>query len=238
MIWSHCRIYSAPLPDGVAAPRDSIIMSGSLTQQRALIFRIVHRDNVPWIMANGMSSRNSTTRDPGFVAIGNADLIDKRQSRQVPCYPHGTLSDYVPFYFTPFTPMFLNIKTGFNEVRKRPLDEIVIFVSSMTKLRAEGVPFLFTDRHAYLMTAQFSDDLARLDWIDWDLLQRRDFRKDPENPAKVERYQAEALIHRHLPTNALVGVVCYNVAVKNAVQSAANAHGCAIQVIDKAGWYV
>ena len=104
-------------------------------------------------MANGMYCRNSAIRDPGFVAIGNTDLIDKRHYRQVPCHPHGTLSDYVPFYFTPFTPMFLNIKTGFNGVRQRPLDEIVIFVSSLTRLHTDGVPFLFTDRHAYLMTA-------------------------------------------------------------------------------------
>jgi hypothetical protein len=60
-------------------------------------------------MANGMHCRNSAIHDPGFVAIGNADLIDKRHYRQVPFHPHGTLSDYVPFYFTPFTPMFLNI---------------------------------------------------------------------------------------------------------------------------------
>lgn len=213
-------------------------MSGSITQEKALIFRIAHRDNVPWIMANGMHCRNSAIRDPGFVAIGNADLIDKRHYRQVPCHPLGTLSDYVPFYFTPFTPMFLNIKTGFNGVLRRPLDEIVIFVSSLTKLHADKVRFLFTDRHAYLMTAQFSDDLAMLSWIDWDILRRRDFRKDPEDPAKVERYQAEALIHQHLPTSALIGVVCYNGAVAGAVQSEASAQGCAIRVIAKSGWYV
>ncbi len=193
---------------------------------------------MPWIMANGMYCSNSAIRDPGFVAIGNADLIDKRHYRKVPCHPYGTLSDYVPFYFTPFTPMFLNIKTGFNGVRQRPLDEIVIFVSSLTKLHANGVPFLFTDRHAYLATAQFSTDLATLSWIDWDLLRRRDFRKDAEDPAKVERYQAEALIHQHLPTSAMIGVMCYNRAVADWVQSVASAQKCAIQVIAKSGWYV
>ena len=68
-----------------------------------------------------MHCRNSTIRDPNFVPIGNADLIDKRHTRQVRCPPGGTLSDYVPFYFTPFTPMLLNIKTGFNGVRQRSL---------------------------------------------------------------------------------------------------------------------
>ena len=213
-------------------------MSGSLTQEKALTFRIAHRDNVPWIMANGMHCRNSTIRDPNFVTIGNSDLIDKRHSRQVPCHPRGTLSDYVPFYFTPFTPMLLNIKTGFNGVRQRQLDEIVIFVSSLPKLRAEGVPFLFTDRHAYLATAQFSDDLAMLSWLDWDVLRRRDFERDPEDPAKIERYQAEALVHRHVPMNAMLGVVCYNHSVSGWVKSVAEAQGCALQVIAKSGWYI
>ena len=189
-------------------------------------------------MANGMHARNSDVRDPGFVAIGNADLIDKRHHRLVPCAPHGTLSDYVPFYFTPFTPMFYNIKTGFNGVQRRPLDEIVIFVSSLTKLYADGVTFLFTDRHAYLATAQFSDDLAMLGWIDWDRLRRRDFRKDLEDPVQVERYQAEALVHQHLPTSALVGVVCYNRFVSDWVRAKADAQGCAVKVIVKSGWYV
>ncbi len=213
-------------------------MPGSLSPERAFIFRILHRDNVPWILENGMHCRDSTIRDPNFVPVGNADLIDMRHTRQVPCPPRGTLSDYVPFYFTPFTPMFLNIMTGFNGVRQRSPDEIVIFVSSLPKLRAEGVPFLFTDRHAYLAAARFSDDLAMLGWMDWERLRRRDFRKDPEDPAKVERYQAEALVHRHLPTHAMLGIVCYDDAVSTAVERQAAACGCAIRATTRPGWYV
>jgi hypothetical protein len=56
-------------------------MSASLSREKALIFRIVHRDNVPWIMANGMHCRNGSLLDPSFVAIGNPDLIDKRHDR-------------------------------------------------------------------------------------------------------------------------------------------------------------
>ena len=213
-------------------------MSGSLTQEKALIFHIAHRDNVPWIMANGMHCRNSSIADSEFVTIGNPDLIDKRHGRNVPCAPFGTLSDYVPFYFTPFTPMLLNIKTGFNGIRKRPIEEIVIFVSSLPTLSANAVPFLFTDRHAYLATAQFSADLAMLDWIDWAMLRRRDFKRDPEDPGKFERYQAEALVHQSLPMKAALGVVCYTDAVSAEVQREAAACGHRLQVISKPGWYV
>lgn len=101
-------------------------------------------------------------------------------------------SDYVPFYFTPFSPMMYNIKTGWGGIRQRNNDEIVIMVSSLRTLQTRKIPFLFTDRHAYLVAAQFYSDVARLDQIDWDMLQRRDFRNDRDDPSKKERYQAEA----------------------------------------------
>ena len=189
-------------------------------------------------MANGMHCRNSHVADPNFISIGNPDLIDKRQSRSVPCPPFGTLSDYVPFYFTPFTPMLLNIKTGFNLIKRRPLDEIVIFVTSLWSLQEKGVPVVFTDRHAVLNAARFSSDLTMLDWIDWVILRGRDFKRDPEDPGKFERYQAEALVHRQLPMTAVVGIVCYNDTVKVAVQREAEAHGHALQVISKPGWFI
>jgi hypothetical protein len=51
--------------------------------------------------------------------------------------------------------------------------------------------------------------LADLTKIDWSLLQKRDFKRDAEDPAKFERYQAEALIHQHCPINGLLGLVCF-----------------------------
>jgi hypothetical protein len=67
-----------------------------------------------------------------------------------------------------------------------------------------GVQFLFTDRHAYLAAAQFHDGFDDLNQIDWPILQARDFRRDVEDPGKIERYQAEALIHQHMPVSLAV----------------------------------
>jgi hypothetical protein len=91
-------------------------MSKDLNPEKALIFRITHRDNLPWILANGLHCANSGVRDPTFVPIGNRDLINRRASRTLPAPFQGTLSDYVPFYFTPFSPMLLNIKTGWGGI--------------------------------------------------------------------------------------------------------------------------
>ena len=96
-------------------------MSKDLNPQKALIFRIVHRDNVPWILDHGLHCRNSGSADPNYVEIGNPDLISKRNHHSVPKPPGGTLSDYVPFYFTPFSPMLLNITTGWGGILMNPL---------------------------------------------------------------------------------------------------------------------
>ena len=78
-------------------------MALTLNANSAHVFRITHRENVPWILDNGMYARNGAKFDPNCRNIGNVDLIDKRARRKVPIPPGGTLSDYVPFYFTPYS---------------------------------------------------------------------------------------------------------------------------------------
>ncbi len=209
----------------------------SLNPQKALIWRIVHRDNLRWILDNGLYCGNSAEKAAGWVNIGNPELIDKRARHPVPLPPGGWLNDYVPFYFTPFSPMLRNIHTGWGGIQKRPNDEIVMLVSSLHHLAALGLPFLFTDSHAYYQWANYYSDLADLDRIDWPLLQRRDFRRDPEDPAKFERYQAEALVHRHLPVGGLIGIVCYTQALQQHIEQQVQARGLNLPVYARTGWY-
>lgn len=174
---------------------------------------------------------------PFYRTIGNPDLIDKRQHRSVPIPPGGTLSDYVPFYFTPFTPMMLNIKTGYGGITKVPNEDIIIFVSGLPRLIELGVTFVFSDRHAYLQAASFYSTLADLANIEWDLLQRQDFKRDPDDPEKIERYQAEALVHQHVPLEAFLGAVCYTESMKSMLNQIVISRGLNFQVARKTGWY-
>ncbi|MEB0159587.1 DUF4433 domain-containing protein, partial [Pseudomonas sp. AH2 (2023)] len=119
-----------------------------LNPEKALIWRIVHRDNLPWILDNGLHCANSDVQAPQYVNIGNTDLIDKRRSRHVPIAPGRVLADYVPFYFTPFSVMMKNIHSGWS-VQQRSNDEIVILVSSLYRVEQLGLPFVFTNAHAY-----------------------------------------------------------------------------------------
>lgn len=208
----------------------------SLNPEKALIWRATHCNNLPWILENGLHCANSNLQDPGFVPIGNPDLIEKRRQRSVPISPKGTLADYVPFYFTPFSVMMYNVHTG-HGVRQRPNAEIVILASSLRHLQQIDVKFVFTDRHAYINFAEFYSDLARLDQLDWKRLQARDFTRDPDDPEKMDRYQAEALIHRHLPPAGLLGIMCYSEELRRDLEAAVHARSLKLPVYARPDWY-
>ena len=211
--------------------------SDLLNPGKALIFRITHRDNVPWILANGLHARNGGRTDPNYRPIGNLDLIRKRADHPVPAGPGGTLSDYIPFYFTPFSMMLLNIKTGYNGVPKIPNEEIVILVSSLRKLALMNIKFVFCDQHAYLATAEHFTDLSKVDRIDWTILQNRDFERDNNDLGKTDRYQAEALVWKDLPVEGILGICCFTGAVRDDLKARADDLGCSVSILKKAEWY-
>ena len=173
-----------------------------------------------------------TELHPNFVSIGNPS----RHHVGVPIPPGGTLSDYIPFYFTPLSVMLLNIKTGYRGIQQRHNDEIAILVCSLPKLD-HGIKFVFTDRHARLATAEFFGDVADLDRIDWKILQHRDFSRDNNDLGKMERYQAETLVHRHLPIDLLLAIACYNSMERNRVDALVQGAGLSLNVISRPGWY-
>ena len=206
-----------------------------LNPEKALIFRICHRDNIASVIDGGCKCK-SAAGAAKYAEIGNQELISKRAAHLVPCGPGGTLSDYVPFYFTPFSPMLYNIKTGYNGIAKKPMEDIIMLVSSLHLLKKQGIPFVFTDRHAYLKLAQFSDDLDDLDWIIWPILQVKDFKKD--DVEKFEKYQAEALVYKNVPVSALIGVGCYNDSVRDEVRALADSKGKKLKVLTRSTWYL
>ena len=210
----------------------------NLNSERGLLFRITHIANLPWLLINGLHAASGELNHPNFISIGNPDLIDKRTNRRVPLPPGGTLSDYIPFYLTPKSPMLLNIKTGYKGITRRANEEIAILVSSCKVMVSRGVTMLYTDRHAYTATATWtsrSTDLATI--IDWDILRRHDFARSDGYPDKMERYQAEALAHWHVPPTALLAIGCASEIVRPVIEANIQEVGATTQVFVRPGWY-
>lgn len=209
-----------------------------LTPEKAFIFRITHRANIPWILLHGLHCPGTGHDDPNFVGIGDPDLIVKRTHRPVPTGPGGTLKDYVPFYFTPLSPMLYNIKTGYGNLTRRGNQEIVVLVSSLAALKEQGVRYVFTDRHAYLAAATFFTDDEQLALaVDYALLRSRDFRHDREHPDRFERYQAETLAHHHVPVSAILGIGCYTAAIATEIEAQCLTAGAAVHAVHRPEWY-
>ena len=85
--------------------------------------------------------------------------------------------------------------------------------------------------------AEYFNDLGDLNNVDWDLLNRKDFRHDPDNPGKKERYQAEALIWKHLPVRALLGICSFNATTDNWVKSQLVERHLNVKTVIEKGWY-
>jgi len=209
----------------------------NLNAEKALIWRIVHRDNLSWILEYGLHCGNSGVSSDNWVHIGNPELTEKRATHPVPISPWGSLNDYVPFYFTPFSVMLKNIHSGWGGIQRRSNDEIIILVSSLPHLQQQSIPFVYTNSHAYYAWTEFYRDLTYLDKIDWPLLQARDFKRDPDDPGKFERYQAEALVHKHCPVSGLLGLICYTEAVKLQCEQMLAASGIQLPVHARTEWY-
>ena len=208
-----------------------------LSQGNAYVFRITHIKNLRWILSHGLHCKNAGVQDPNFEAIGHPEIITRRDDATVPVPPGGTLSDYVPFYFTPFSPMALNVKTG-HGIRSVPSRDIAILVASLRRLAEAGVEFVYTDRHALLNAATFFNSLLDLNHIDWEGLQSRDFSNDPADPERSERYQAEALVYQYLPLDCLEGILCHGRRQKEVIEAWAAAAGATVKVRADREYYI
>lgn len=209
-----------------------------LSPERALVFRITHAANVPWLLEHGLQSASSALRDPGYVEIGNPELVASRRRRLVSVPPGGALADYVPFYFTPYSPMLHHIKTGRGGITRRPIADIVILISSLSALTAAGVQFVFTDQHASLVTAAFYTSMADLARLDWTLWQTPDIERDLRDPDRLARHQAEALAHRSVPVAALQGIACYGDDEARTLGDLARRSAAAVDVVRRPEWFL
>ena len=85
------------------------------------LYHITHVRNLPSVLARGALCCNTTTNREQLtqVPIGYQDLKDRRAQRRVPIAPGGVLSDYVPWYFGPRSPMLYVINKqrvpGYND---------------------------------------------------------------------------------------------------------------------------
>lgn len=76
--------------------------------KKIILYRIVHWQNVEYILQHGLYHQQHALADPAYINIGHKQLIADRHEYQITNLADaGNLGEYVPFYFGPHSPMLL-----------------------------------------------------------------------------------------------------------------------------------
>lgn len=175
------------------------------------IYRIVHIDNIKYLLTNGMFNRDHEMADPDYINIGDSDLIAKRHEYPVGINPPGgTLGEYVPFYFGRLSPMLLNIKTGHRGIKERPQNDIVYIVCKVDDIVVNCEEWCFTDGHAKTRITEFYNHLDDLAHIYWDKVDLRYWSSTEDDLDRMRHKQAEFLVRSHVPVQCIAAIITYN----------------------------
>ena len=176
--------------------------------------RLTHIDNIPDILKVGFVHPTANYSNPNFVSIGDPSIIKIRQNELHKGY---RLSDYIPFYLGPRSPMLFVIQTGYNGVRKYAPDDIVYCVVRLPDIIQQGWECVFTDGHAVTgITAFYSKeylkDINKIIKVE-DVYAK--FWKDDTDLDLQRRKQAELLIKDDIPSEFIAGFFVYSNVAKS-----------------------
>lgn len=175
------------------------------------IYRMVHIDNMEYLLTHGMFSKDYPDADPDYINIGDSDLIAKRREYPVGINPPGgELGEYVPFYFGRLSPMLLNIKTGYRGIAKRPQSDIVYIVCQVNDIIDNCDEWCFTDGHAKTRITTFYNDLSDLSQVYWEKVDQRYWHNTEDDLDRMRHKQAEFLVRTHVPVQCIAEIVTYN----------------------------
>lgn len=164
------------------------------------IFRIVHWQNVQYILTHGLCCRAHPDYDPNYINIGHPQLVEDRNNHPVPLAGYGNLGDYIPFYFWGHSPMLYMIMHGYKGVKQYPQEEVVYIAVDSARIIAEGMQYVFTDRHAKRKVAKFFTNSNDFDKLRWDVIRSKNWKDTEEDMQRMDFKQAEFLVRNHLPT--------------------------------------
>jgi len=200
------------------------------------VFRIVHIENVEYLLTHGMFTKSHAQADPDYINIGDTGLIAQRNDYPVRIHPpNGVLGEYVPFYFGPLSPMLLNIKTGHRGITQRPQSDIVYVVCGLATLVDNCGAWCFTDGHAKNAITAFYNHLDNLDKVDWDMVSERHWKNTEEDFDRMRRKQAEFLVKTHVPLSCISSIVVLNQQRQTFVEEIINRLGLEIPVRENPG---
>ncbi len=190
----------------------------ALDLKNTWLFRIVHIDNLKYLLEHGMFHKLHESADPNYINIGDNTLIQQRNDHDVGISPpNGQLGEYVPFYFGGLSPMLLNIKTGHRGIIQRPQEEIIYICCNIQSIIERCSFWCFTDGHAKNAITTFYNHVVDLSHVDLKLAGERYWYNTDEDFDKMRKKQAEFLVKFHVPADCISNIIVYNDAANKQV---------------------
>ena len=203
---------------------------------KTYIWRMTDYRNIGFILKNGLHCCNCGVQDPHYINIGHKTLIINRGNSAVTLPPGGVLNDYIPFYFHYKMPMLYHIFKGWVKDYLGRQEDIIYLVSTAETIAGLQVPWLFTDRHAYLDHKKVFNQMADLSRLAWKII-KDDTWHEIYSDLKKELKQAEFLVHQQVPVQAILGIVVHNDNVATFVKNEIIQTGLNLQVVVKPEYY-
>ncbi len=190
------------------------------TPNPAPIFRIVHVENLPTLLARGGLHAPNHTPDDGlpYKVIHNPDIQAQRRISQIPCGPRGVIHDYVPFYLGPRSPMLFQLHTGWVTGYTEGQEPLIYLVSTAQSVHESRTPFVFSNGHGIAIISDWFDDLGRLGEVDWQSAYARTWKDTIDDMDRQRRKQAEFLVHRFCDWGLINGIGVRSLRAKERVE--------------------
>ncbi|MBD1363397.1 DUF4433 domain-containing protein [Mucilaginibacter sp. ZT4R22] len=174
------------------------------------LYRITHIHNLLYILQNGIYTSTSPHFDPNYKNIGDSSLINYRKGLDACDPPGGKLSEYVPFYLGPRSPMLYQIARGYEDIPKHAQEDIVYLISSVDQVEAHNLSYFFTDGHARSDTSAYYNKKEDFDRLDWDTIYSTHWISDETDLRRKSKKQSELLVKEHLPITAVDYIGVFN----------------------------
>lgn len=204
------------------------------------IYHITHLDNLPGIVAQDALLADTSIRtralNPRSIAYGH--IKERRSRTRVTIGPRGTVSDYVPFYFCPRSPMLYAIRQGQVEGYPGGQAQVLHLVADAESIEASGAHCVHTDGNAASQPLRFYPGTSGLaSALSWDVINSANWANTIDDNDRKRRKQAEFLVWQSVPWHTIVqiGVIDETMAVHARRLIAGAAHQPDILV--RRNWY-
>lgn len=186
---------------------------------KILLFRITHIENIPHILKNGITHKDSPNFNPKYKDIGDNSLIYKREEKIIYVNngeefknEHKIIKPgkFIPFYFGVRMPMLYVIQKGYNNVSKQNAENIIYCVCSLQSIINCNLEFYFTDGHATNnLSSCFDKNYVQtiMDIVDFKAVKSKDWTVERDLKRRME---AECLVSFDIPVACIVGYGCFS----------------------------